>query len=77
MSPHYYNWQAQSQATHELFIMMFLFGVVLMLGYLMIDWLNLKQPTQRIIRFAYLAIMIQTIAITMAGPWMIDQGILQ
>lgn len=77
MSPHYYNWQAQSQATDQLFIMMFIFGILLALGYFGINWLGLEQPAKRWIQVGYLILLLSTVAITMAGPWMIDQGILQ
>lgn len=77
MSPQYYEWQAQSQATDHLFVLMFVFGALLMLGYFMIDWLGLRQRGKRWIQAIYLLIMLATVGITMAGPWMIDQGILQ
>jgi hypothetical protein len=77
MSPHYYQWKAQSQATDQLFIMMFVFGILLALGYFGINWLGLERPVERWIQAGYLIILLATIGLTMAGPMLIDMGILQ
>lgn len=77
MSEHYYKWVAQSEATDQLFILMALFGIILMLGYFGIDHLELNKSLTKKIKAVYMVIVLSTIGLTMAGPWMIDKGILQ
>lgn len=77
MSEHYYKWMIQSEATDQLFVLMALFGSVLMIGYFAINSLGLSDGLSSKIKTAYMIMLLATIGLTMAGPWMIKQGILQ
>jgi len=72
----YWEWIKQYQATDQLMVMMFLFGLILMLGYYGSSLLPLDEAQIKWIRNLQAAMIIAVIALTLAAPALVDQGLI-
>jgi len=72
----YWEWIKQYQATDQLMVMMFMFGLILMLGFYGSSLLPLDEAQIKWIRNLQAAMIIAVIALTLAAPTLVDQGLI-
>lgn len=72
----YWEWIRQYQATDQLMAMMFAFGILLMFGYYGAELLPWDPAQIRWIKNIQAAMIIAVIALTLAAPALVDQGLI-
>lgn len=76
MGPLYWDWVDQYQSTDRLMAMMFVFGMLLMVGYYGSEWLSQDPAKIRWVKNIQAAIIIAIIIMTLAAPSLVDAGII-
>lgn len=76
MGPLYWEWIKQYQATDQLMVMLFLFGVLMMAGYYSAQLLEWEEKHIRWIQNLQATVIILIIGLTLIAPALVDLGII-